>query len=114
MKRLALLLLVITTMTACKKEQKPVITRSNIQLQSDTLTPEALWAMGRIGSYAVSPDGKRVVYQVTYYSVPEDRSNTILYCQEIPASTTTAESGATLINAEQFPPSSVSAVTLCG
>ena len=83
MKRLALLLSVIAIMTACTKDQKPVITRSDIQLQSDTLTPEALWAMGRIGSYAVSPDGKRVAYQVTYYSVKENRSNTIIYVRPV-------------------------------
>ena len=85
MKRLALFLLVIATMSACKHETKVVITRSDIQLASDTLTPEALWAMGRIGSYAVSPDGKRVAYQVTYYSVKENRSNAVLYVQDIPA-----------------------------
>ena len=84
MKRLALFLLVIASMSACKQEQKPVITRSNIQLQNDTLTPEALWAMGRIGSYAISPDGSKVAYQVTYYSVEENRSNAIIYVQDIP------------------------------
>ncbi|MCR5780465.1 MAG: alpha/beta fold hydrolase [Bacteroidaceae bacterium] len=89
MKRLALFLLVIASMSACKQEQKPVITRSNIQLQSDTLTPEALWAMGRIGSYAISPDGSKVAYQVTYYSVEENRSNAIIYVQDIPATTDT-------------------------
>ena len=89
MKRLALFLLVIASMSACKQEQKPVITRSSIQLQSDTLTPEALWAMGRIGSYAISPDGSKVAYQVTYYSVEENRSNAIIYVQDIPATTDT-------------------------
>ncbi len=39
------------------------------------MTPEALWAMGRIGGMNVSPDGKRVVYTVAYYSVPENKSN---------------------------------------
>jgi dipeptidyl aminopeptidase/acylaminoacyl peptidase len=93
MKRLAFLLLVIATMTACTKDQKPVITRSDIQLQSDTLTPEALWAMGRIGSYATSPDGKRVAYQVTYYSVEENRSNTIIYVKEISRPTPSSNGG---------------------
>ena len=80
-----ILLLIITTMTSCKQEeQKPLITRSDITLASDTLTPEALWAMGRIGSYAASPDGKQVAYQVTYYSVPENRSNTVLYVRPTP------------------------------
>ncbi len=91
MKRFALLLLVIATMSACTKDQKVLITRSNIQLASDTLTPEALWAMGRIGSYAVSPDGSRVAYQVTYYSVEENRSNTVIYIQDIPSPVTVPE-----------------------
>ena len=77
------ILFILFIMTACTKDQKPVITRSNIQLESDTLTPEALWAMGRIGSYAVSPDGKRVAYQVTYYSVKENRSNTVIYVRPV-------------------------------
>ena len=70
-------------MAACKHEQKVIITRSDIQLASDTLTPEALWAMGRIGAYSASPDGKRVAYQVTYYSVKENRSNAVLYVQDL-------------------------------
>ncbi len=59
--------------------------RNDITLASDTLTPEALWAMGRIGSYSTSPDGNKVAYQVTYYSVEENRSNTLLYVQDINA-----------------------------
>ena len=78
-----ILLLIIATMSACKQDTKVIITRSDIQLASDTLTPEALWAMGRLGSYAVSPDGQRVAYQVTYYSVAENRSNTILYIRPV-------------------------------
>ena len=78
-----ILLLIIATMSACKQDTKVIITRSDIQLANDTLTPEALWAMGRIGSYAVSPDGQRVAYQVTYYSVAENRSNTILYIRPV-------------------------------
>ncbi len=70
-------------MSACKQTDENIITRSDIKLESDVMTPEALWAMGRIGSYAVSPDGQKVAYQVSYYSVEEDRSNTVIYLKTI-------------------------------
>ena len=54
------------------------IGKSNITLQSDLMTPEALWAMGRIGATAPSPDGKMVAYQVGYYSVKENKSHHVL------------------------------------
>lgn len=58
-----------------------MIGKNNIQLSSDLMTPEALWAMGRIGTAASSPDGKQVVYQVSYYSVKLNKSHTVLYIQ---------------------------------
>lgn len=48
-------------------------------LGTNVMTPEALWAMGRISSSAPSPDGKWVVYQVGYYSVKENKSHHVLY-----------------------------------
>ena len=51
-----------------------------------------LWAMGRIGSYAVSPDGSKVAYQVTYYSVEENRSNTIIYVRPVNSDASTDNS----------------------
>ena len=48
---------------------------------NDRMTPETLWAMGRIGGAAASPDGKTVVYQVAYYSVKENKSHQVLYTQ---------------------------------
>jgi len=48
-------------------------------LTSDRLTPEVLWAMGRIGGFKVSPTGNEAVYAVTYYSVKQNKSHTLLY-----------------------------------
>ncbi|MCD7721776.1 MAG: S9 family peptidase [Prevotellaceae bacterium] len=59
------------------QEQAP-IGRADIKLESDRMTPEALWAMGRIGSMDVSPEGKIVAYSVTYYSVEQNRSHTVI------------------------------------
>ncbi|MDR0976402.1 MAG: prolyl oligopeptidase family serine peptidase, partial [Prevotellaceae bacterium] len=53
----------------------PLIERSDIQLPGRRLTPEGLWAMGRIGGVSISPDEKQMAYTVAYYSVAQDKSN---------------------------------------
>ncbi len=60
-------------------EAGTIIGKSDIQVENKRMTPEALWAMGRIGDVAVSPDAKQVVYSVAYYSVPENKSNRELF-----------------------------------
>lgn len=54
------------------------IGKSNIRLSSDRMSPEALWAMGRIASAEASPDGKSIVYQVGYYSVKLNKSRQVI------------------------------------
>ncbi|NMA74369.1 MAG: S9 family peptidase [Bacteroidales bacterium] len=62
-----------------KENHTNVIGKSNPTIENGILTPEALWAMGRVGSVAVSPDNSKILYSVSYYSVPEDKSNTELF-----------------------------------
>ena len=57
----------------------PVIQRSDIRIEGGRMTPEALWAMGRIGGVAPSPDAEKVAYTVSYYSVPQNKSNTEIF-----------------------------------
>ena len=59
-------------------EENVNIGKSNIKLNSRMMTPEALWAMGRIGTVAVSPDGSKVAYQVGYYSVKANKSRQVI------------------------------------
>lgn len=63
--------------------QETIIGKNNPRLNSDLMTPEALWAMGRIGTVQASPDGKRMVYQVGYYSVKENRSRQVIVVSDI-------------------------------
>ena len=56
-------------------ETKDLIGRSEINVTDGRMTPEALWAFGRIGGVSVSPDAKKLVYTVGYYSVPQDKGN---------------------------------------
>ena len=52
---------------------------TELNISNKRMTPEALWAMGRIGGMAVSPDGAKVAYTVSYYSVPQNKSNTEVF-----------------------------------
>ena len=57
-----------------KADNDVKIGKQNIKLESNLMTPEALWAMGRIGAAETSADGKQIVYQVGYYSVKANKS----------------------------------------
>ena len=61
------------------QDASTVIGRSDIRIEGKRMTPEALWAMGRIGSVAVSPDARRIAYTVSYYSVPRNKSNSEIF-----------------------------------
>ena len=68
-------------LTACgtQKDNNEVnIQKQTVQLDSDQMTPEALWAMSRIGGYQASPDGQQIAYQVGYYSVEHNKSHQVL------------------------------------
>ena len=76
---------------------KPIIGKQEIRIKDKKLTPEVLWAMGRIGSSTVSPDGKQIAYTVSYYSVKENKSHTVIYVMNADGTnnlllTTTADS----------------------
>lgn len=65
--------------TGSTKAQNAVnIGKNNITLSSRLMTPEALWAMGRIASAEASADGKQIVYQVGYYSVKENKGHQVI------------------------------------
>lgn len=77
-KAIALISAAIIMGSTVAQAQESVIGKSNISLGSDLMTPEALWAMGRIGGVQASPDGKQMVYQVGYYSVKENRGHQVI------------------------------------
>ena len=50
------------------------IGRSEIVIEDGKMSPETLLAFGRMSDPQVSPDGKHILYGVSYTSVPENRS----------------------------------------
>ena len=79
---LAAAVVAFIVMNTSKEQNKVNIGRSDIRIENGRLTPEALWAMGRIGDVAVSPDGSKMAYQVSYYSVEENASHTVIYMMD--------------------------------
>ena len=55
------------------------IEKSEIVIENGVMTPEALLAFGRLSDPQVSPDGKHILYGVSYTSVAENRSVRSLY-----------------------------------
>ena len=74
------------TMSGSFVTAQDMIQKNNVTLKSDVMTPEALWAMGRIGGYSASPSGKQIVYQVGYYSVEKNKSHQMLYIMNVDGS----------------------------
>ncbi len=52
-------------------------------LSSGRLTPEALWSMGRIGTVITSPDGKTMIYTVTYFDIKANKSSSTFYAMNL-------------------------------
>ena len=56
-----------------------IIDKPNINMDGNLMTPEALWSFGRLSDPQVSPDGKTVIYGVSYYSIDQNKGNRDLY-----------------------------------
>ena len=67
----------------------PIIGKQEITVKDGRMTPETLWAMGRIGTSTVSPDGKQIAYTVSYYSVKENKSHLVIYVMNADGSNNT-------------------------
>ena len=86
MKKYVFLSLLITVLlSGCEKPaqveeaREVIIGKPDLQLTTDRMTPEALWAFGRVSGHEVSPDGQTIIYGVTYYSIEENKGNRELY-----------------------------------
>ena len=76
----ALIMAAATVQTAsAETNETSFIGKQDITVTDGIMTPEVLWAMGRIGGSSVSPDGKSIAYTVSYYSVKENKSHTVIY-----------------------------------
>lgn len=66
-------------MCSAQDYTEKIPTRDISIVKSDLMTPEVLWSLGRIGDVSVSSDGKKAVYSVSYYSIEQNKSKSVLY-----------------------------------
>ncbi|MDD2799557.1 MAG: S9 family peptidase [Bacteroidales bacterium] len=78
-----LLMATTITLAACNsgKEDKnaDIIGKNSPKIENGILTPEILNSFGRITDLQISPDGKKLMYGVSYVSVQKNKSNRDLF-----------------------------------
>jgi len=77
------LLLIFSCKNSGQKEStaadSEIIGKKTLKLTSNIMTPEVLWAFGRISGVELSPDKSKILYGVSYYSIPENKGNRELF-----------------------------------
>ena len=84
---IALAAATLLTIMSCsqKKETTPsaYIGPSEIQIEDGRMTPEVLLSLGRLSDPQLSPDGKWILYGVSYTSIEDNRSCRNLFLAEV-------------------------------
>ena len=83
MKKTLIFLASVALMTACGKEASEndagLIEMPEITVVNGQFTPDVMWALNKMGEFAVSPDGKQIAYTLTYYNIEENKGNAEIY-----------------------------------
>ncbi|MBO4600513.1 MAG: PD40 domain-containing protein, partial [Bacteroidales bacterium] len=82
MKKIVIILVAaVFVMTGCKKKQEKetVIGKPAVTVQDGRFTPEIMWKLGKMGEYALSPDGTKIAYTNTYYDMAQNKGNAEVY-----------------------------------
>ena len=68
-------------MAGCKKKQEKesIIGRPSVTVQDGRFTPELMWKLGKMGEYALSPDGSTIAYTNTFYDMAQNKGNAEIY-----------------------------------
>ncbi|MBR5854443.1 MAG: S9 family peptidase [Paludibacteraceae bacterium] len=77
MRKLIIMATIALLAASCTNKENAIkapITKPEITIQGGRLTPEALWAMGRINSVLPNEQANQLAYTVSYYNVEENRS----------------------------------------
>jgi len=94
MSKKVLLTMAALALIACNKSemkpQKGYIGPSDIEITDGRMTPEVLLSLGRLSDPQLSPDGKTILYGVSYTSIADNKSVRNLYVLPVTGGTPTA------------------------
>ena len=83
-------LVVLSATAACNNsttdDEAPIIERPEVTVEDGKLTPELLFALGRVTDPKLSPDGSRILYGVGYESIEQNKSNRELWVMNVDGS----------------------------
>ena len=84
MKKISIVLvLVLFVLFTSRAQEKSKLTVNNpvdnVKLDSDILTPEALWSLGRVSGVTVSPDNSTILFGASFYNIDENNGNRELF-----------------------------------
>ena len=76
---------VAMTTTSCtnSQPQESPITKTVLEVNDGVFTPEMLNTLGRVSDPQVSPDGKKILFGVSYPSIEQNKSNRELFVMDI-------------------------------
>ncbi len=100
MKKILLTVASLALVCACSKQKANdefVVEKPQVKVEDGRFTPEVMWSLGVMSEYAVSPDGKQVLYTVRYTDMEQNKNNADLYVMPVEGGeaqrlTTTAQS----------------------
>ena len=85
-KSLLMAIVITGSMLSCNQptenketELSEIIGRAKPVIENGIMTPELLHSFGRVGSVVVSPDKTHILYQVTYVSIDQNKTNSELF-----------------------------------
>lgn len=60
-----------------------IISKPDLKLTTDIMTPEVLWSFGRISEVNLSPKRDMLVFGIKYYNIEQNKGNNDLYTMDI-------------------------------
>jgi len=81
-----LMALAVLATSCATKDESPLIGKQSPKIENGLMTPEVLWSFGRVAGTQVSPDGSKILYSVSYYSIPENKGNAELFVMNVDGS----------------------------